>query len=228
MKNSQRILNGLVLTAVIFLIATLLGSKINLNINFIPTSFGTHSIMLLLSIIAIVYLKKYVNYKIAFPKFNTLLNPIAVGLLVSIIVNPLMTILTRKLGADVESHPLFLKMNATQVFFFVFIYASIAEEVLFRGFLMNFLSPLKSTVIPFFKRKISLPIIISAIAFGLAHLILFTTGVSWAFLLKVVVFTTILGLFAGYYQEKYNNNIYAILVHMAGNFTGFIAAIFMH
>jgi hypothetical protein len=34
-------------------------------------------------------------------------------------------------------------------------------------------------------------------------------------------------LVAGYYQEKHNNNAYAILVHMAANFMGVIAAFLM-
>jgi hypothetical protein len=37
-----------------------------------------------------------------------------------------------------------------------------------------------------------------------------------------------LGLVAGYYQEKYNNNVYAILVHMAGNSLTILAVVLMH
>ena len=70
-----------------------------------------------------------------------------------------------------------MKMSPLQVFIFVFIYASIAEEILFRGFLMNILKPLKIKGISILKRKISVPVIISAFAFGLGHLILITTGV---------------------------------------------------
>lgn len=64
--------------------------------------------------------------------------------------------------------------------------------------------------------------------FGLAHLILFTTNATPFFVLKIVLFTTMLGLVAGYYQEKYNNNAYAILVHMAGNSLTILAVVLMH
>ena len=64
-------------------------------------------------------------------------------------------------------------------------------------------------------------------AFGLAHLILITTGVGALFLLRVVLFTFTLGLVAGYYQEKYDNTIYAIIVHMAGNSVAVLAVFMM-
>jgi membrane protease YdiL (CAAX protease family) len=118
-------------------------------------------------------------------------------------------------------------MSPLQIFVFIFIYASIAEEVLFRGFLMNILKPVSIKGIKVFKRNLNFPVIISAVIFGLAHLILITTGAGGLFLLRIVVFTTILGLIAGYYQEKYNNNAYAIIVHMAGNIMGVIGALLM-
>ena len=127
-----------------------------------------------------------------------------------------------------EVHPVIMNTSPFQVFLFIFIYASIAEELLFRGFLMNILQPLKTKGITILKRTLSLPVIISAVAFGLAHLILITTGASGLLIFRVVVFTTVLGLIAGYYQEKYDNNAFAIIVHMAGNWFGFVGAVMMN
>jgi membrane protease YdiL (CAAX protease family) len=107
------------------------------------------------------------------------------------------------------------------------LYASIAEEFLFRGFLLNLLKPLENNRVLVIKRKVSLPVILSAVAFGLAHLILLTTGVGLFFLIRVIIFTIGLGLIAGYYQEKYNNHSYAIIVHMTGNSLAVIAALTM-
>ncbi len=56
-------------------------------------------------------------------------------------------------------------------------------------------------------------------------MILIVSGVGFLFLFKTVLVTTCLGLVAGYYQEKYDNNVYAIIVHMAGNSFGVVAAI---
>ena len=118
-------------------------------------------------------------------------------------------------------------MSPVQVLFFMFFYASVAEEILFRGFLLNLLKPLKKRGISLFNRRISLSVIISALAFGLAHLILITAGIDALFLVRVVLFTFTLGLVAGYYQEKYDNTAYAIIVHMAGNSVAVIALFMM-
>jgi membrane protease YdiL (CAAX protease family) len=115
-----------------------------------------------------------------------------------------------------------------QVFLFVFISASVAEEMLFRGFLMNFLKPLETQGVSIFKIKLSVPVIVSAIAFGMAHLVLLSTEVSVLFVIRIVIFTTCLGLIAGYYHEKYNNHAYAILVHMSGNLLAVLGAFVMH
>lgn len=228
MKNRTRIIYGLLLTIAVFAVATFAESILHIGVDFIPSSFVTHTLMLLLSIALIYIFKKSVNYKIAVPKFKETLKPALFGLLTAFIVNISMTIITTMLGGTVEAHPAFMKTTPLQVFVFIFIYASIAEEMLFRGFLMNILKPLNAKGIYILKRKISVPVIISALAFGLAHLVLITAGVGGLFLLRVVVFTTILGLVAGYYQEKYDNNAFAIIVHMAGNFMGVIGALLMN
>jgi len=35
-------------------------------------------------------------------------------------------------------------------------------------------------------------------------------------------------MIAGYYQEKYDNNAFAIIVHMSGNLMGVIGALLMN
>jgi len=225
MKISKRMIYGILLTAIVFLLATLAGRNINLNINFLPYSFVTHTTLLILSIALICGLKKHVKYNLAWPKFKKTLKPILFGFLAAIIVNTFMVALTKGLGGEVESHFAFDLMSPLQVFLFIFIYASAAEEVLFRGFLQNILKPLKNKGIKLFKRHISVPVMIGAVAFSLAHLILITSGANTFFIVRTLVFTFVLGLIAGYYQEKYDNNAYAIFVHMAGNFMGVVAAI---
>jgi membrane protease YdiL (CAAX protease family) len=224
MKNNARLLYGLLITVLIFVIATLAGSKVSLNSDFFPKSFLTHSVMLVLSIIVIVGLKKIVPFRIAWPRFKTIWKPILFGFLTAVIVNILLTVITLATGGKAEAHPLLEASTPLQTFLFIFIYASLAEELLLRGFLQNILSPLGARGIRVFRQKLSLPVIISAVVFGLIHLILLTTGVSIMFVTRVVIFTTILGLFAGYYQEKHNNFSYAVIVHMAGNLMGLVAA----
>lgn len=225
MKKNESVIYGLIITVVIYFTAIFVGNKFQLNIDFIADTFGTHTTMFLLSIIAISVFKNSANYSISLPKFNQILKPILFAVLVNIVINVSMNIVTKILGGTVELHPYLAKMTPMQVFVFVFIYASIAEELLFRGFLLNILKPLKNFGITILKRKISISVIISALAFGLAHLILIRTGVGVIFLIRIVIFTTTIGLIAGYYQEKHDNNAFAIIVHMAGNSIAVIGAI---
>ena len=228
MKNYNRILYGLIITIGIFAISLLAGSKLILNVDFIPGSFLTHSIMLVLSFFVIYVLKNYVSYKISLPRFKKIWRPILFGILATVIVNISMTIITKAFEGKIEAHPLLINNTALQTFIFIFIYASIAEELLFRGFLLNILKPLQIKGIKLFRWKISTSVMISALVFGLAHLILITSGVGGLFLLRVVIFTTILGLIAGYYQEKHDNNAFAIIVHMSGNLMGVLGAVLMN
>jgi len=81
MKNNERIIYGLITTIAVFVLATFTGRELYLDIDFLPNSFVTHSLMLLLSFIAIYSLKKNVNYKISLPKFRRILKPILFGLI---------------------------------------------------------------------------------------------------------------------------------------------------
>ena len=229
MKNFKVLIIGIIITIVIAYIASSHGDLINLKIDFIPHSFGLHTTLFLLSIVAIYSLKKYVKYRIALPKFKTLLKPIGLGLLVSILSGMIMSI-TLIISSGNNSSEIQMpasNLSVSQIIIFVFIYSSIAEEMLFRGFLLNILKPLKERGISIFKRKISLAVIISAIMFGLYHIIPFDSDDSMIYTVGMVISPALLGIIAGYYQEKYNNNVYAIIVHMAGNLIGVIGTIIM-
>jgi membrane protease YdiL (CAAX protease family) len=225
MNNTQRLVYGLAITLIIFVIATIAGRFLPLGSTFFPDSVITHTVMLTFSVAVIISLKMIVPFRIAWPRFKTILKPIFFGLLTAIVINLLLTALTLATGGKAEVHPLLEASSPLQTFLFIFIYASLAEEVLLRGFLQNILSPLSVRGIRIFRIRLSLPVIISAVVFGLIHLILLASGVSGLFVIRVVIFTTVLGIFAGYYQEKYNNFAHAVIVHMAGNLMGLVAAL---
>ncbi|MFA7116848.1 MAG: CPBP family intramembrane glutamic endopeptidase [Bacteroidales bacterium] len=219
-----RLINSLLLTILIYAVALLFGHYINPSNEFFSPSFGTHTLMLVLSILVIHLFKRDVHYIISWPKFKRIWKPILYGILTAIVVNMVIAGITALCGGKNEGMKILNNSNFWQIFIFIFIYASIAEELLFRGFLQNILSPLKDKYIKIFKIKLSLPVIIAAIMFGFAHTILLLSGQSIVFVIRIVIFTFTLGLFAGYYQEKYNNNAYAIITHMAGNLMGLLAA----
>ena len=93
MKNSERIIYGLLLTIIAFLLASFAGRIIKLNLQLVPSSFINHSVMLILSIVFICSLRKYVNYQIAWPKFKKIWKPILFGFLAAVIINPLYPVL---------------------------------------------------------------------------------------------------------------------------------------
>ena len=102
---------------------------------------------------------------------------------------------------------------------YIWILASIAEEIFTRGLIQGFLLPVKHIGFSIFKVYISLPVIIAALFFGAMHLALLQF-MDPPLVLNIVFFGIILGLIAGYYREKYNNLIPAILVHTCFNIGG--------
>ena len=124
-----------------------------------------------------------------------------------------------------EVHPLLKQLSGWEIFIYVFILASIAEELLFRGYLLNALSKLDITYIG----KLKLSVLISALAFACLHLGLLRAGATPKFVAVIFIFTLSIGLIAGYFQKKYDNNVaYAILAHMGANFISILTIILMH
>ena len=227
MKTSKIAIFGIIVAISINYVASTYGNLINLKIDFLPPSFGLHTMLLLLSILAIYFFKKYVDYRIELPKFKTLLKPIGIGILVSVLSSMIMSITLMISSGDGNPQIKLPTSNLSilQIIIFVFLYASIAEEMLFRGFLLNTLKPLKKKAIAVLKRKISFAVIVSAIMFGLFHIIPFKSDNSLIFTAGMFIAPSLLGIVAGYYQEKYDNNAYAIIVHMAGNVVPIIGTI---
>ena len=221
----SRLLVGLFLTVLVYFAAMFVGHHWHLNCTFLSDSVLGHATMLALSIVLILVFKKQVNYRIAVPKFKQILKPISLGFLCAVVINVVLSIITKIISGSVQNHPLLEGTTLLKNFLSVFILASVSEEFLFRGFLQNYLRPLGDKGVKLFKRKISMPVLIAALTFSLAHLILLASGVGALFIIRILIFTFALGLVAGYYQEKHDNHIFAILVHMAGNLMGLISLI---
>ena len=228
MQSKQNTFLGILITIIISAIAMLVGRYIFSEPTTSSITIFKLSVELILSIIAIYLLKP--NFNIKLPKLKPAIKVFFTGFGVTILTMILLNVLEMLITGEKptgKGHPALNRMTITQVFFFVFIGASIAEEMVFRGFLLNMISSLKKYKLHLFKKQIGLHIIISALMFGAAHLILLKNGADLTFTLRIVVLTTIVGVFAGYFQEKYNNTSYAILTHMGANLTGVIGMIVM-
>ncbi len=126
-----------------------------------------------------------------------------------------------------EEIPAAENFSFLQIIIFIWIFASIREEVLTRGLLQGFLEPLRKYGLTAFGLRISLPVLVSAFVFGLMHMGLLTMGMGIYSVLYIVLFAFIVGVIAGYYREKSGSLIPAIMVHMLANIGGTAAGYFM-
>ena len=221
----SRLLIGLLLTFLVCALAVVLRHVVKLDSECFPSFALSGSIILVLAIVLIVAFRNKLDYRIAVPKFNQIWKPVLFGLLATIVINLLTGIVTLIISGRVEGHPALENTSVLQYVLFIFILAPVAEEHLFRGFLQNYLNPLDDKGITVFHKRISLPVLIAALAFSLCHLGLLASGVGAVFIIRTALFTFILGTIAGYFQEKYNNIVPAILVHMGGNLLGVLAVV---
>ena len=105
----------------------------------------------------------------------------------------------------------------------VWIWSSICEEVLTRGLMQSFMN--YQTNIKFL--RLSLPVWVSGIFFGMMHLSLLKMNMDIWFVSFIVFNTTTIGLLAAYYREKTKSIYPAIFIHFLANVIGSLPAIIM-
>jgi membrane protease YdiL (CAAX protease family) len=105
----------------------------------------------------------------------------------------------------------------------VFIGASTSEELLFRGLIQGYLTPLTGVGFTLRGIRISVPVLVSAILFGLMHMALISAGATLGAVLTIVISGMVLGIIAGYYREKTGSLLPAILTHICFNIWGSVA-----
>jgi membrane protease YdiL (CAAX protease family) len=111
-----------------------------------------------------------------------------------------------------------------QMVLLVWLFASVAEEVLVRGYVQGYLEPLRGYGFHAFGMWFSVPVILSALFFSCMHLVLLTTGTGFGAIYVVMVFTFFLGLVAAYHREKSLSVLPPIAAHIAFNIGGVIGA----
>jgi membrane protease YdiL (CAAX protease family) len=110
--------------------------------------------------------------------------------------------------------------SLVQTILLVWIYASVAEEVLARGFVQSFLAPLARHALVVGRLRLSAPVVLATVFFAGSHLLLLTTGIGPATVLLVVGFTFCGGLVTGYFRERTDSLVPAIVAHALFNLTG--------
>ncbi len=221
MNKTFKIFLGIFITFIVLVLSSGFEISIKSIIDSIPNGVGSQIGILIISILLIIIFskKRIIEFNFGKVKLQQLIFPIGLTVLLSII-SQLVPIVLRN-----EVNPVAVSMSIVQRLFFIVVLASLGEELLFRGFLQNMLNPIKSYGINLFKSRLSLPVIISGILFGLMHFALIGTGASFNFALQIVIFGMFIGMIAGYFQEKYNNFNYAFIVHMTANLSGLILSV---
>jgi membrane protease YdiL (CAAX protease family) len=116
-------------------------------------------------------------------------------------------------------------LSFLQIVLLVWLLASVAEEVLVRGYVQSYMTPLVDRGFTVFRLRFSVPVIISALFFAAMHLILLASGTSFLTTYIVVVFAFVLGLVAAYQRERTGSVLPPIAAHISFNVGGMIGGI---
>ena len=173
----------------------------------------THSVMWISSILVIGLLSKgnLTEYGFTRGKFQ-LTGGIFLWIIPTTILSTLGFIASRS-GVELKSG---LGFTPLQTIIFVWIYATVSEEIFTRGLLQSFLSPLTPYGISLSKGlRLSLPVIFSGLYFGMMHIVAIKKMGP-----PVIVLSSMLGIVAGYYREKTGSLIPALIIHALFNIGG--------
>ena len=151
-----------------------------------------------------------------------LLRPVVVSTITMLILmSPMLVAMIT--GADLPDEGMTSKgpwiAGLPQTVLFVWIIASICEEVFYRGLLQGILAPLRKYGVRVLGVRLTAPVGLCAVAFGLGHLCL-RGMVPTPMLIAILISTTALGLIAGYFREKTGSLMPAIAAHMTFNVVG--------
>ena len=89
--------------------------------------------------------------------------------------------------------PLYSKFSFLQTIILIWIFGTVAEEMLMRGLVQGYLSSLQVYGMSIAGIRISLPVFIAAFYFGLMHVGILSMGASASFVTFIVLFTFFVG-----------------------------------
>jgi membrane protease YdiL (CAAX protease family) len=183
--------------------------------SFFPPTFVTHSLMLALSVAAMLLISKGRLDLYGFTKGAYEFSPrIFLWVLPMAVLSTVQAVASH--GQGTGGPPGFTKL---QVIVFVWVYASICEETLVRGLLQTLLSG-NAQVGAAAPRRLSMPVLVSGLFFGSMHIVLVKSMGPAA--VPVILLAVFLGLVAARYREKTGSLLPAIIVHALFNIGGML------
>lgn len=176
-------------------------------------AFITHSFMWLLSVLIIILLTEGRMAEYGFTKGKFRLTGKILLWIIPTAILSIMGYFASRSGVEVKPG---LGFAPLQTVIFVWIYATVAEEIFTRGLLQGYLSPLVRYGINLSKKlRLGMPVLFSGLYFGLMHIIAIDKMGP-----PVILLATLLGIVAGYYREKTESLIPAIIIHALFNIGG--------
>ncbi len=179
-------------------------------------------VILILSIAAMLILNKGSLKEFGFTKpkpinYYKLILITVVVVMVTLLAGIIFIVLSHNLSSQAEGiNKIDSKETILTTIVTIWFLSSISETILTRGLFQSMLINLKH--IRFL--KLSLPVILTALLFGLLHATALFAGKSIWFTLFLVFTTSCMGLVAAYYREKSDSIIPAFLVHILANALG--------
>ena len=234
MNKSIRLLLGIILGLCIYFLANIAVPSIRFISEFVKAHDWlfrgdiTQIVFLIVSLVLMYLFSKrnVATYGIKSVNMSLVVRPVLISIIVSSVFIGIGMVVVMAGGALTERSvdPGMGIGGMLKIILSVWILASISEEVFFRGLLQSFLAPLKDYGFKLLNSHISIPVTISALGFGLAHVVLLNI-LSTRMAILIIINATILGFIAGYYREKTGSLIPAILVHMTFNVVGNITVV---
>lgn len=215
------ILLGLLVLFVSSMIMQIGGIQTLMQSKFWLGGFINHALMLIISLALILTLNKgrLSTYGFRITENFRLKQTIIVGFIAGLFITGLASML------PIDTPESWERFSFLQLVIFIWIWASVCEEVLTRGLIQGYLSSLSQYGPSLFKLRISLPVFISALFFGFMHLGLLMTGLDGFSVVMIASSAFLLGLVAGHYREKTESIIPAIIIHMLFNISGSITGL---
>jgi len=211
-----KVVLGLVASSAIALIALQAGRHAPLHDGgFVLPSFVTHSVMLVLSVGIMWLASRGRLAEFGFTRGTYRFRP---RILLWALPTAVLSLLSIVASGQSETSAALGGRTELQLVVFVWVYASVCEEVLTRGLLQTLISGTGGVTAG--AARLSMPAVVSGLFFGAMHLVLIDSMGQAA--VVPIVLATLLGFLAARYREMTGSLIPAIVVHALFNVGGML------
>lgn len=215
-NRAAKVSVGLIVSGAVALVSLYVGQLVPLaDGSFVSSGFITHTVMLALSLGIMLPISRGRFADFGFKMGTYRFRPtILLWVLPTAVLSLLSTLAP---GVSEASDALDGRAVLHRVIF-VWIYASVCEEVLARGLLQTLISGFRGTRTT--KPRLSMPVVVSGLFFGAMHLVLIDSMGPAA--VVPIVLATLLGFLAAHYREVTGSLMPAIIVHTLFNVGGML------